>query len=139
MGQARDFATRLRDLGCRFALDDFGAGFATFYYLKRMPLDTLKIEGDFVRSIRSSGTDQLLVSHMAMLAAGLGMHTIAEFVEDEATLEVVAGYEIDAAQGHWIGMPEPAFEGDELPPLGIGTEPGANGDGRRAGSGRVSE
>jgi diguanylate cyclase (GGDEF)-like protein/PAS domain S-box-containing protein len=124
MGEARDFANRLRDLGCRFALDDFGAGFATFYYLKRMPLDTLKIEGNFVRSIRSSGTDQLLVSHMAMLAAGLGMHTIAEFVEDEATLEVLAGYEIDAAQGHWIGMPEPAFGSGEVPPPGIGAAPG---------------
>ena len=109
MEQARDFANALRDVGCRFALDDFGAGFASFFYLKHIPLDTLKIEGEFVRNIRSNETDQLLVQHMAELAAGLGMHTVAEFVEDAETLEMLAGYNIDAVQGYHVGRPEPAF------------------------------
>ncbi len=87
MGQARAFANALRSLGCRFALDDFGAGFATFFYLKHIPLDTLKIEGDFVRGLRHNQTDQLLVRHMGELARGLGMRTVAEFVEDRETLE----------------------------------------------------
>lgn len=115
LDQARDFADALRSVGCRFALDDFGAGFASFFYLKHIPFDTLKIEGDFVRSIRSSETDRLLVKHMAELAAGLGMRTVAEFVEDEATLEALAEYRIDAAQGFHVGRPEPAFP-DGVPP-----------------------
>ena len=65
MEQAREFAGALRKLGCRFALDDFGAGFASFYYLKHIPLDALKIDGDFIRNMRSNTTDQLLVKHMA--------------------------------------------------------------------------
>ncbi len=127
--QARSFADALREVGCRFALDDFGAGFASFFYLKHIPLDALKIEGDFVRSMRTNRTDQLLVKHMAELAAGLGMHTVAEFVEDEETLEMLAAYGIDSAQGYFIGRPEPAF-GDETPPLPSGAlvMPAASGD-----------
>ncbi len=109
MGQARAFANALRSLGCRFALDDFGAGFATFFYLKHIPLDTLKIEGDFVRGLRHNQTDQLLVKHMGELARGLGMRTVAEFVEDRETLDMLTSYEIDSAQGFFIGRPEPAF------------------------------
>ncbi len=118
MAQARAFATALRTLGCRFALDDFGAGFATFFYLKHIPLDTLKIEGDFVRGLRHNSTDQLLVKHMAELARGLGMRTVAEFVEDEETLKLLANYEIDSAQGYFIGRPEPAFPDGAPPPDG---------------------
>ena len=109
MENARAFANALRNVGCKFALDDFGAGFASFFYLKHIPLDTLKIEGDFVRGLRSNRTDQLLVQHMAELARGLGLETVAEFVEDEETLEILASYEIDSAQGYFIGRPEPAF------------------------------
>jgi len=105
--QAREFAVALRRLGCRFALDDFGAGFASFYYLKHMPLDYLKIDGDFIRDLPSSPTDQIVVQHMAAIATSLGMCTIAEFVEDTETLEMLAGFGIDRAQGHLIGRPEP--------------------------------
>ena len=119
--QARQFADGLREVGCRFALDDFGAGFASFFYLKHIPLDTLKIDGAFVRSLRENPTDQLLVQHMAELASGLGMRTIAEFVEDEETLEMLAGYGIDAAQGYCVGRPEPLpLEGAEAADVGGG-------------------
>ncbi len=105
MEQARGFADALRDLGCGFALDDFGAGFASFYYLKHMPLDFLKIDGDFVRTITVNRTDQLVVRHMAEIAADLGLQTIAEFVEDEATLELLVELGVDHVQGYHIGRP----------------------------------
>ncbi len=77
-------------LGCRFALDDFGAGFSSFYYLKHLPLDYLKIDGDFIRGLTSSHTDQLVVSSMVDIARGMGMKTIAEFVEDAETARCCA-------------------------------------------------
>lgn len=110
MDQARIFAGSLRELGCSFALDDFGAGFASFYYLKHIPLDVLKIDGDFIRHLRTNETDQLLVRHMGEIAASLGLTTIAEFVEDAATLELLAELGVDAVQGYHVGRPEPAIE-----------------------------
>ena len=112
MEQARDAADALRRIGCRFALDDFGAGFASFLYLKHIPLDALKIDGDFVRNLRSNTTDQLLVRHMAEIAASLGLYTIAEYVENQETLKMVADFGIDAVQGYHVGRPEPARQSD---------------------------
>ncbi len=136
MEQARNFASALRNVGCHFALDDFGAGFASFFYLKHIPLDTLKIEGDFVRGLRSNKTDQLLVRHMAELARGLGMRTVAEFVEDRETLDLLAHYEIDSAQGYFIGRPEPAFPGGAPTPprTVIGAVPNTNLNGNGNGA-----
>jgi diguanylate cyclase (GGDEF)-like protein/PAS domain S-box-containing protein len=118
MEQARDFASSLRSQGCRFALDDFGTGFASFYYLKHIPLDALKIDGDFVTNLRSSSTDQLVVRHMAEIAREMDLFTIAEFVEDPGTLELLADYGVDAAQGFHVGMPEPVngYERLLIPP-----------------------
>jgi diguanylate cyclase (GGDEF)-like protein/PAS domain S-box-containing protein len=107
MEAAVGFGKTLRDLGCGLALDDFGAGFASFYNLKHMPLDWLKIDGDFITNLATSETDQLLVRHMTEIGDGLGMRTIAEFVEDEKTLELLAGYGVTCAQGFHIGRPEP--------------------------------
>ncbi len=107
MGQAREFADALRSLGCQFALDDFGAGFASFYYIKHLPLDILKIDGDFIVSLADNPIDQLVVRHLAEIAQALGMKTIAEFVENEPTLDLLAEYDVDYAQGYHIGRPEP--------------------------------
>ncbi len=107
--QARRFAEALRDLGCRFALDDFGAGFGSFYYLKHIPVDFLKIDGDFVRSPRSKA-DDLVVESIVHMARGLGKQTIAEFVEDEGTLEALRAQGVDYAQGFHIGRPGPVSE-----------------------------
>jgi diguanylate cyclase (GGDEF)-like protein/PAS domain S-box-containing protein len=107
MEQVRSFASTLRDLGCSFALDDFGAGFASFYYLKHVPLDWLKIDGDFVRDLPRNTTDQLVVEHIAEMARSLKLRTIAEFVEDERTLEMLTAYGVDCGQGHYVGEPEP--------------------------------
>jgi diguanylate cyclase (GGDEF)-like protein/PAS domain S-box-containing protein len=107
MEQVRKFAETLRDLGCSFALDDFGAGFASFYYLKHVPLDWLKIDGDFVRDLPRNATDQLVVRHIAEMAHSLNLCTIAEFVEDAETLEMLIDFGVDCGQGHYIGAPKP--------------------------------
>jgi diguanylate cyclase (GGDEF)-like protein/PAS domain S-box-containing protein len=106
MDRAQRFATALRELGCRFALDDFGAGFGSFYYLKHMPTDYLKIDGDFIRTPRSR-TDDLVVESIVRIARGLGQRTIAEMVEDGGTLEVMRDHGVDYAQGFYIGRPVP--------------------------------
>jgi diguanylate cyclase (GGDEF)-like protein/PAS domain S-box-containing protein len=107
MEHVRRFAGTLRDLGCSFALDDFGAGFASFYYLKHVPLDWLKIDGDFVHDLPRNATDQLVVRHIAEMAHSLNLRTIAEFVEDAWTLEILTEYGVDCGQGHFVGEPEP--------------------------------
>jgi len=105
--RAQQFAARLAELGCRFALDDFGAGFGSFYYLKHLPFDLLKIDGEFVRSCTTSTTDQLLIRAAVDIARGLGKKTIAEYVGDEATVELLRELGVDYAQGFHIGRPGP--------------------------------
>ncbi len=101
------FAEQLAGYGCRLALDDFGAGFGSFYYLKHLPCTYLKIDGEFIRGLLTSPADQVFVRAMVDLAQGLGMETIAEFVEDEATLQLLADLGVDFAQGYHIGRPGP--------------------------------
>ena len=103
--KARRFAERLAEFGCAFALDDFGAGFGSFYYLKHLPFDYLKIDGDFIRQLPASRPDQLTVKAIVEIAHGLGKKTIAEFVGDEQTLRLLARYGVDFAQGYHVGKP----------------------------------
>jgi EAL domain-containing protein (putative c-di-GMP-specific phosphodiesterase class I) len=110
MEQARAFADRLTSLGCRFALDDFGAGFSSFYYLKYLPLNYLKIDGDFIKSLTSSVTDQLVVQSMVDIARGMGMKTIAEFVEAPETAAMLHEKGVDYSQGYYHGRPRPVAE-----------------------------
>jgi diguanylate cyclase (GGDEF)-like protein/PAS domain S-box-containing protein len=110
MEQARAFADRLTSLGCRFALDDFGAGFSSFYYLKYLPLNYLKIDGDFITSLTSSVTDQLVVQSMVDIARGMGMKTIAEFVEAPETAAMLKDKGVDYSQGYYHGRPRPVAE-----------------------------
>jgi diguanylate cyclase (GGDEF)-like protein/PAS domain S-box-containing protein len=105
--QARSFATSLARLGCRFALDDFGAGYASFYYLKHLPISYLKIDGEFVRDLPDSRTDQLIVKALVEVCEGLGIKTVAEFVGDQRTMEMVRELGVDYAQGYHLGRPEP--------------------------------
>ncbi len=107
MDRAREFAGRLSALGCQFALDDFGAGFGSFYYLKHLPFDCLKIDGDFIRELTSSHSDQLTVKAIVDIARGLGKRTIAEYVEDAPTLELLGTLGVDYAQGYHVGRPQP--------------------------------
>jgi diguanylate cyclase (GGDEF)-like protein/PAS domain S-box-containing protein len=104
---ARQFIEALKSTGCGFALDDFGVGFSSLYYLKHLPVDYLKIDGSFVRNLANDVSDQHLVRSVVELAHGLGKQTIAEFVEDEATLELLRRFGVDYAQGFFVGKPAP--------------------------------
>ena len=108
LDETRRFAQRVKQLGCQFALDDFGAGFGSFYYLKYLPFDYLKIDGDFIHSLPANRTDQLVVQAVADIARGLGKRTIAEFVGDDDTLALLQDCGVDLAQGYHLGRPGPA-------------------------------
>jgi diguanylate cyclase (GGDEF)-like protein/PAS domain S-box-containing protein len=110
MDEALALAESLTALGCRFALDDFGAGFASFYYLKYLPLSYIKIDGEFIRNLPRSPIDQRMVRAMVEVAQGLGLKTIAEFVGDEETLHLLRELEVDFAQGYHLGKPRPVTE-----------------------------
>ena len=90
--RAQHFAARLADLGCRFALDDFGAGFGSFYYLKHLPFDYLKIDGEFVRHSAADPTDQLVIQAVVDIARGLGKRTVAEHVGDSRDRRAAAAH-----------------------------------------------
>ena len=92
------------------ALDDFGSGFGSFYYLKHLPVDYLKIDGEFVVGLPSSPVDQEVVKAIVMLARAVGRRTIAEFVPDQQTQDLLAEYGVDLAQGFHVGHPRPVEE-----------------------------
>jgi diguanylate cyclase (GGDEF)-like protein len=107
---ARAFTEHLRRRGCRFALDDFGAGFASFYYLKALPFDFIKIDGNFVQGLTTSATDQLVIVAIVSVARGMDKTTIAEHVADQATSELLAANGVDLVQGFHVGAPRPVEE-----------------------------
>jgi diguanylate cyclase (GGDEF)-like protein/PAS domain S-box-containing protein len=100
-------ARRLRGLGCRLALDDFGAGFASFFYLKHLVFDTLKIDGEYIERLPRSATDQLIVRAIVDVAHGLGATVVAERITDEATVTLLRGLGIHHGQGYHLGRPGP--------------------------------
>jgi diguanylate cyclase (GGDEF)-like protein/PAS domain S-box-containing protein len=112
--RARSLARGLADLGCQFALDDFGSGFGSFYYLKHLPFDVVKIDGDFIKELPTTRTDQLTVQAIVQIAKGLGKTTTAEFVSDDATVAMLREFGVDYAQGFHIGRPEPVQAADSL-------------------------
>ena len=102
---AIEFINRLRGLGCRFALDDFGSGLSSFGYLKRLPLDFLKIDGLFVRDMLDDPVDLAMVRTIYDVAKVLKLQTIAEWVEDQETLDTLKSMGIDYAQGFHLSKP----------------------------------
>jgi EAL domain-containing protein (putative c-di-GMP-specific phosphodiesterase class I) len=106
MAGAREFCMGVLTLGCGLALDDFGAGFGSLQYLKRLPFSHLKIDGEFIRRLPASRIDQLLVGALAEVVRGMGAKTIAEFVGDEETLRLLHSYGVDYAQGFAVGRPQ---------------------------------
>jgi diguanylate cyclase (GGDEF)-like protein len=103
--RATGFADRLTEFGCQVAIDDYGAGFGPFHYLKRIPFDLIKIDGSFVRDMPRSDADQLTVKAIVQIARGLGKATIAEYVQDDQTAEMLREYGVDMAQGFHLGRP----------------------------------
>jgi EAL domain-containing protein (putative c-di-GMP-specific phosphodiesterase class I) len=107
MDDARAFIATLGRIGCQFALDDFGVGFSSFSHLKHLPVQYLKIDGSFIRDLPRDTVDQHLVRAIVGVARALGKQTIAEFVGDAATVELLREYGVDFAQGYFIGEPAP--------------------------------
>jgi PAS domain S-box-containing protein len=104
---AVDFAERLTRLGCQFALDDFGTGFGSLTHLRVLPVRYLKIDTTFVRDVASNREDQAIVRGIVAIARELDVLTVAEGIEDGATLELVTEFGVDFAQGFHIGRPAP--------------------------------
>jgi diguanylate cyclase (GGDEF)-like protein/PAS domain S-box-containing protein len=107
LAKAAELMRELKGLGCRFALDDFGTGMSSFAYLKHLPVDYLKIAGVFVKDMVSDPMDNAIVEAVNRIGHLLGMLTVAESVEDAATLAKVTALGIDYAQGYCIAEPEP--------------------------------
>lgn len=106
LARAQRFIITLKDMGCRFSLDDFGVGFSSLNRLKHLPVDYLKIDGSFIRNLPSDPADQHLVRAIVEVARGLGKQTVAEFVGCEKTVELLTEYGVDYAQGYYIGRPQ---------------------------------
>ncbi|MCS7171575.1 MAG: EAL domain-containing protein [Aquificaceae bacterium] len=105
-----NFMREIKEVGFKFAIDDFGSGYASFLYLKYLPADFLKIDGEFIKSMRRSKADKTFVKSMVDVAKGLGVRTIAEYVEDKDTVEILLELGVDMAQGYYLGTPGPAEE-----------------------------
>ena len=108
MREAQRFIERMHAAGCKLSLDDFGAGFASFAYIKQLPVDVLKIDGLFVRDIANSHDNQVLVKSMLDVARGFGKATVAEWVEDADSLQMLRALGVDMVQGYILERPQPA-------------------------------
>jgi len=106
LDQAAWFMNELRGRGCRFALDDFGSGLSSFRYLKTLPVDYLKIDGQFIRQIASDPVDRSMVEGICHVARALGIQTIAERVESAEVLESLERLGVNYVQGYFVGRPE---------------------------------
>jgi len=104
------FIRELQSLGCRFSLDDFGVGFTSFIYLREMKVDFIKIDGSFIKQLHENSYDQLFVKAMVDVAKGMGIKTIAEFVETEETMKILKNLDVDYIQGFLIGKAEPQIQ-----------------------------
>ena len=104
---AREYIRRLKALGCRFALDDFGSGFSSFAYLRDLKVDFLKIDGSLVRILGRDDADAALLSAIVQMAQALGLMTIAEFVETPAIAAQLKAMGVDYGQGYGLHKPEP--------------------------------
>ena len=106
LNNALEFIQKVRQLGCQVSLDDFGVGFSSFSYLKHLHADILKIDGSFIRDIHNNNADQLFVKALVDVARGMGMRTIAEFVENEQVYQRVRSLGVDYVQGYYLGKPQ---------------------------------
>lgn len=104
---AIEFMSKMKVIGCEFSLDDFGTGLSSFSYLRNLPVDYLKIDGMFVRDIVDNPNDLAVVTSINEIGHFMGMKTIAEFVEDEAILELLRDIGVDYGQGYGIGPKTP--------------------------------
>ena len=121
IAQAGELMLTLKNMGCMFALDDFGSGLSSFGHLKKLPVDCVKIDGMFIRDILTDEMDRIFVKSIIDIAATMGVSTVAEFVENNAILAVVRELGADFAQGFGVHRPEliaPQFPGGSVFRLG---------------------
>jgi len=109
ISEAAKVMGRLKDFGCRFALDDFGSGLSSFEYLRKLPVDYIKIDGMFVRDIVTDEVDRIFVKSIIDIAKVMGIKSIAEFVENDDILRVVTDLGADYGQGFALGRPKELF------------------------------
>ena len=109
---------RLRDLGIKISIDDYGTGLSTLDYLKKIPASEIKIDQSFVKAIRDNRSDWLMVQSTIALAHSLGQTVVAEGVEDRLTLDALATMKCDVAQGFVIGRPTSFRSSHEKDPVG---------------------
>jgi EAL domain-containing protein (putative c-di-GMP-specific phosphodiesterase class I) len=102
--EARGFVSRVKDLGCRIAIDDFGAGYTSFRNLRKLGVDIIKIDGAFVQNLTRSADDRAFVSAMTTLGQSLKLTTVAEWVQDEEAARLLTQYGCDCLQGELIGL-----------------------------------
>jgi diguanylate cyclase (GGDEF)-like protein len=107
MARVRRFITRLRGVGCRFALDDFGAGMSSFGYLKNLPVDMIKIDGSFIRELENDPMSFSIVRAVTQIGHQIGLKVIAEWVGSDATCELLRLLGVNYAQGYFLHAPEP--------------------------------
>ncbi|MDQ3186031.1 MAG: EAL domain-containing protein [Pseudomonadota bacterium] len=103
--QAIGFIRKMKELGCRFSLDDFGSGMSSFTYLKHLPVDYLKIDGEFIKDMMEDPIDRAMVEAINSIGHVMNIETIAEFVENDAILEELRRIGVDYAQGYGIEKP----------------------------------
>jgi EAL domain-containing protein (putative c-di-GMP-specific phosphodiesterase class I) len=111
----QQFIREVKQLGCRFALDDFGAGFSSFYYLKRFDADYLKIDGGFVRDVANDEGNRIFVKALCEVAQGLNKQVIAEWVEDRDVMNILTSMGAQYGQGYLFHRPSPLIS--EAPAL----------------------
>jgi EAL domain-containing protein (putative c-di-GMP-specific phosphodiesterase class I) len=104
------FMREAKQLGCRFALDDFGVGFSSFYYIKQLDIDYLKIDGSFIRNLRDSANDRVFVQAMVEISRVYGMKVVAEWVENAEIMSLLKDIGVDYGQGYHFGRPTPECE-----------------------------
>jgi len=102
IGETAGFVTRAKDLGCRIAIDDFGAGYTSFRNLRALGVDIIKIDGAFVQTLTRSEDDRVFVRTLIELGRSLGLKTVAEWVQDEQAASMLAGWGCDYLQGALI-------------------------------------
>jgi PAS domain S-box-containing protein len=107
LAAAAEFAAGVRSKGCGLALDDFGTGHSSLLLLKYLPIDLVKIDGDFITGLRRSAFDRIAVRHVVDMCRALGVRTAAEFAEDADTVELLRDIGLDFAQGYVIDRPRP--------------------------------
>ncbi|MGK0170100.1 MAG: Amt family ammonium transporter, partial [Gammaproteobacteria bacterium] len=115
LAHAVEFIAKVRSLGCSFALDDFGSGLSSFGYLRQLPVDYLKIDGNLIKNIAVDEQEFAMVRSIAEVARTLGKQTVAEFVEDQAILDKLIELGIDFAQGYHLGRPLPLSNLADVP------------------------